>query len=434
MLEKARFILFRAPMKRKDIEKPAHSTRKAKIRIGKTTREVVEKVCFYNGITHTTDSDFSLFWGTSAESDELHLKSFLQKINHFPNSLHILGDKSSLADLIQESPQFKEGVEGFDFFPLSFVLPRDNKKLYDHMKNNKNAVFICKPPLGSCGKGIALVNYEKYYAIRPGSVVSKFIERPLLIDDFKFDLRIYVLVTSYSPLSAFIYQEGITRFATGAYAVADADSLDPSAATTTALLNPESHLYSVITNITLNKRGMKYTSAFKWSLLEVLQEMENRWGYKKEDSMNKITDIVAKTLSIVQPRMAPEEPQFYPKNKNFELYGFDILVDADFRMWLLEINTMPFLGLDDKRDFSVKSPLIAQTLTIVGILDLSTDEMCAAQEEFDLDGFSKEEAFKYQIKCEDDRNRISGGKFKRLFPSPQTAHLEKYLISPFAKK
>jgi tubulin polyglutamylase TTLL6/13 len=41
--------------------------------------------------------------------------------------------------------------------------------------------------------------------------------KPLLIDDLKFDLRIYVLVKNISPLKIFIYEEGLARFATVPY-------------------------------------------------------------------------------------------------------------------------------------------------------------------------------------------------------------------------
>ena len=39
-----------------------------------------------------------------------------------------------------------------------------------------------------------------------------------------------------------------------------------------------------------------------------------------------------------------------PNNRKhcFELFGFDFLLDEDFRIWLIEINTNPFLGTPNK--------------------------------------------------------------------------------------
>ena len=45
-------------------------------------------------------------------------------------------------------------------------------------------------------------------------LVSQYISNPHLINNFKYDLRIYVLVTSYDPLRIYMFKEGLTRFAT----------------------------------------------------------------------------------------------------------------------------------------------------------------------------------------------------------------------------
>ena len=37
------------------------------------------------------------------------------------------------------------------------------------------------------------------------------------------------------------------------------------------------------------------------------------------------------------------------KRKNcFELFGFDFLIDEDFRVWLIEVNTNPYLGVPNE--------------------------------------------------------------------------------------
>jgi tubulin polyglutamylase TTLL2 len=73
------------------------------------------------------------------------------------------------------------------------------------------------------------------------TVVQKYIENPLLIGGYKFDLRLYVCVPSYFPLTIYLYKEGIARFATQKFCL---ERLD----------DPFRHL----TNFSLNKLGAGY--------------------------------------------------------------------------------------------------------------------------------------------------------------------------------
>lgn len=41
--------------------------------------------------------------------------------------------------------------------------------------------------------------------------------KPYLVDGFKFDLRIYVLLAGVNPLRVYVYKEGLARFATVPY-------------------------------------------------------------------------------------------------------------------------------------------------------------------------------------------------------------------------
>ena len=48
-------------------------------------------------------------------------------------------------------------------------------------------------------------------------MVQQYISRPLLMDGMKFDLRVYVLVSSIDPLRIYVFNEGLVRLATVNY-------------------------------------------------------------------------------------------------------------------------------------------------------------------------------------------------------------------------
>lgn len=45
------------------------------------------------------------------------------------------------------------------------------------------------------------------------NVIFSYIERPLIINSAKFDLRLYVYLTSLDPLRIYLYNDGLVRFA-----------------------------------------------------------------------------------------------------------------------------------------------------------------------------------------------------------------------------
>ncbi len=49
--------------------------------------------------------------------------------------------------------------------------------------------------------------------------MSRYISPPHLLDHHKYDLRLYVLITSYDPLRIYLYNNGLVRFATERYSV-----------------------------------------------------------------------------------------------------------------------------------------------------------------------------------------------------------------------
>lgn len=110
----------------------------------------------------------------------------------------------------------------YDFIPDTYVLPQEYNEFVQHFNKNKlqdpkHNTWIVKPANSSRGRGIYIIenlddlNYEEM------SVISYYISNPLLINGHKFDLRVYVVVTSFEPLRVYVYQEGLARFASESY-------------------------------------------------------------------------------------------------------------------------------------------------------------------------------------------------------------------------
>lgn len=110
------------------------------------------------------------------------------------------------------------GQKHFNFIPKTFLLPNEFAYLEAEMEKDKEKLWIAKPAASSQGKGIIVTNKISEIPQKgTPHIVSEYIHNPLLFDGFKFDLRIYVAITSINPLRLYIYEDGLTRFATGKY-------------------------------------------------------------------------------------------------------------------------------------------------------------------------------------------------------------------------
>ena len=80
-----------------------------------------------------------------------------------------------------------------------------------------NVVLIVKPEASSQGKGIYLTREVDDIALDEHVVVQLYLNKPLLMDKLKFDLRLYVLVLGINPLRLYLSKEGLARLSTKQY-------------------------------------------------------------------------------------------------------------------------------------------------------------------------------------------------------------------------
>lgn len=92
----------------------------------------------------------------------------------------------------------------YDFYPKTWTLPADYAQLKKAYITSK--VYIAKPEASSQGKGIFLTKNIDEFTPTDKYVVQEYIRDPLLLDGFKFDIRLYVLLTGCSPLRAYVHK------------------------------------------------------------------------------------------------------------------------------------------------------------------------------------------------------------------------------------
>eukprot|EP00760_Papus_ankaliazontas_P034957 PhM_4_TR7563/c0_g1_i1/m.37525/K16602/TTLL5, TTLL10; tubulin polyglutamylase TTLL5 len=295
----------------------------------------------------TRDATFNLLWTWSRPKVTQKYYLFCQLVNHIPGS-QALTRKDQLKKQIHKYRRLpgKTG-ENFDITPMSFVLPAEFMALADAMSSPSNvgALWIAKPVGLSRGRGIELVTdiTQVNYGSTENVVVQKYIANPFVVMDKKFDLRLYVLVTSFSPLEAFISNLGFVRFATQPYKCDKA-----------TISNRNIHL----TNTELAKECKDNPHGIhKWEL-QTLHSHFMSIGVNWPDVWDGIKELVVKSLACVEDEIA--------NSKNcFELFGYDVLLDADLKPWLLEVNASPSMEMNNSLDRSVKPQLIVDTVYLL---------------------------------------------------------------------
>jgi len=261
--------------------------------------------------------------------------------------------------------------------------------------------------------------------------VSAYVDRPLLVDGFKFDVRLYVLVTSFDPPRVYLHQQGLARFATRPY------SDDPRAL---------SDRFMHLTNYSVNKRAAGFTEGkdeddahgHKWGLPALRARLlaDPRVGpagsarlWRNIDQVLLRTVLAAHSSATAgdgsaRPRggaggataaaspfgggakqrrdrrptptrtraarsdqapagaedwagkgddeaaeedAAAEDFLAREAGDRFQLFGMDVLVDSDLRPWLLEANLAPSMAAAAPLDVGVKSSVLADSLNLACI-------------------------------------------------------------------
>ncbi|XP_008498193.2 probable tubulin polyglutamylase TTLL2 isoform X1 [Calypte anna] len=325
-------------------------------RLHENAPAVVREVLLERGWTEfdkkeQDEADWNLYWRNSPfQLADHHSVKPWQRLNHYPEAVRI-----TRKDYLARHLKRMKGAYGsslYEFSPVAFIMPNDYVKFLAEYSKERQSVggrpgfWICKPVDLSRGRGILIFRDIKDLKYNCSVIVQKYISNPLLISGYKLDLRLYVCVTSFCPLTIYTYEEGLVRFATEKF---DLDSLD--------------NVYAHLTNTSINKYGLSYKKykegigcGCKWTFSKFRSYLRI-FGVDDRLLWQKIHHIVILTLLAVTP--LPAAPNC------FELFGFDVLIDDKFKPWLLEVNYNPALRLDCSTDDTVKRKLLHDVVELL---------------------------------------------------------------------
>ncbi|XP_038571684.1 tubulin polyglutamylase TTLL7 isoform X3 [Micropterus salmoides] len=356
-----------------------HSSGKRKVRTKKkkgtitanvagTKYEIVRIVINEMDFIKTRDDDetANLIWNDSAVQHEkiAELRNY-QRINHFPGMGEICR-KDYLARNM--SKMIKCQPQEYSFIPKTWIFPAEYTQFQNYVKElrrkRKQKTFIVKPANGAMGHGISLIrNCEKLPA-QEHFIVQEYLDKPFLMEGYKFDLRIYILVTSCDPLRIFLYKDGLVRMGTEKYHAPSEANL--------------SQLYMHLTNYSVNKHNENFErdeTVDKGSKRSIswFTEFLRTNDYDVAKFWGDVSELVVKTLIVAEPHVLhayrmcrPGQP---PGSDSvcFEVLGFDIILDRKLKPWLLEINRAPSFGTDQKIDYDVKKGVLLNALKLLNI-------------------------------------------------------------------
>lgn len=293
-----------------------------------------------------------------------------QLVNHIPNN-DVITCKTRFLDTMHAH----EAASGsrFVYHPSSYTSERAGDKLraLAEAEAEPEAAWALKPARGNGGTGIELLRgaralRERLFpeprdladpsaapARRPldGWVVQRYIERPLLVQGRKFDMRAYCLVARTEP-ALWYFRPGYCKVALERY---DPEDLD--------------NRYAHLTNACVQKSHPQYRELHRgkhiWSEDEVEAELRSQGSMAAgaEFSWSAVHADMRKALAWLYwaSRERLERRPGY-----FDLLGIDFMLDADLRLHLLEVNSNPAMFFDSSPTLEELVPsLIGTTLEVV---------------------------------------------------------------------
>lgn len=296
-----------------------------------------------------------------------------QRINHFPGMTNIARKNRMAQHLDRARRKF---LSDYSFYPRTWVLPSefaDFRTQFDS-SGRSNKIFILKPDGGCQGKGIMLTQSVEDVDQSVAQVAQLYMKRPLLIDGYKFDLRLYVLVSSVKPLRIYLCHDGLVRLCTEPYVAPTSDNIDDRCMhLTNYAVNKNSENFEANSGASEDE-GKGSKRSLRWFMSWVKETVGDK---KAQQIWERMGYVSVKTILCILPLLQKEYAALFETpdaidcgvegSRCFEILGMDVMIDNHYKVWLVEVNHLPSFQTDSPLDWRVKSKVVNQSLSIVRV-------------------------------------------------------------------
>jgi len=298
--------------------------------------------------------------------------------NHF-EGVGALDNKDALCEAMV-AMYAGQGFLAWDVLPLTFVITDSDgtqgatyaeflEAFNSIQKDSGQRMWIVKPVHTNRGVGIHMFDKEgqirkhldNSFAKAPRNrcswVVQKYIENPLLYDERKFDIRAFCLVTQDpggGAVRAFFYRHAYVRTTSKKFTMDNVDRF--------VYLNNDA--------VQCNSKEYGLQEAANKVSLAGLQDHLKRT--RPQDGVDVQRDFVSKFKALMADAVRATVHKLNPRQIDncFEVFGFDFMIDENYRVYLIEVNTQPCLETPCKLLKDIIPKMVNQAL------ELTVERIC----------------------------------------------------------
>ena len=286
------------------------------------------------------------------------------KLNNFKKFYRFFGYQVLKKDTLYRNylEMKKEFDEDYNFMSETYHYPDDKdiiEKKFENYTLNLDDLWLIKPAHLWGGIGIRI--FQSLNDIKAKSfLLNKYITNLDLINNKKYDLRLYILVTGLKPLRIYFNQEGLIRIAAENFTLNEESIKNRFVHLTNTGVNSANKDFIIPDNSSNEEANI-------WNLKMYAKRLK-KLNVDFNEFKQKINDIIIKSIISVYEKLTSEQTKNNLNDINFyDLLGYDIIIKKNFEPILLEINSGPSIVYHNELDKSIKTNLLVDTLNLVGI-------------------------------------------------------------------